>query len=67
MPQFPVTEPVVVTVTLALAEPPAPVHEMEYEVLEVGETVADPEVPLAEKPVPVQLVALVELHESVED
>ena len=45
--------------------PPAPVHVTEYVVFAVGETVADPEVPVAVKPEPVHEVALVELQESV--
>jgi hypothetical protein len=36
-------------------------------VFEVGETVADPDVPLAVKPDPVHDVAFVEDHVSVED
>lgn len=56
-----------VTVVVALAEPPEPVHETEYAVVCVGLTVVLPLVPDALKPLPEQLVALVELHESVED
>jgi hypothetical protein len=59
----------VVTVTLADAEalPPAPVHVTLYVAFDVGETEIDPEVPFAVNPLPVQLVALVEDHVSVED
>ena len=50
------------------AEPPVPVQETEYVVLEVGLTLAVPEVWLpVENPVPVQLVAFVEDHVIVED
>ena len=59
-----------VTVTVALAgedEPPAPVQVMEYVVVTVGVTEAEPETPLAVKPVPVQLYAFVLLQVSVED
>jgi hypothetical protein len=59
---------VTVTVALALGEvPPVPVHIMEYVVLVVGETETLPEVAEAVKPVPVQLVAFVLLHVSVDD
>jgi hypothetical protein len=43
------------------------VHATEYVVVAVGETVAEPEVLEAVKPLPVQLIALVLLHERVED
>jgi hypothetical protein len=56
-----------VTVALAFALPPAPVHVTEYVVVTVGETVALPEVPEAEKLVPEQEVALVEDQVSVDD
>ena len=60
--------PLTVTVALAAGEvPPAPVQVTEYVVVTVGETDAEPVVPLAVKPVPVQLVAFVLLHVSVED
>ena len=60
--------PVTVTVALAGDEvPPVPVQVTEYVVVTVGETDVLPEVPDAVKPLPVQLVALVLLHVSVED
>ena len=60
----------VLTVTVAFAAgevPPVPEHVTEYVVVLAGETVAEPEVPEAVKPVPVHEVAFVELHESVAD
>jgi hypothetical protein len=56
-----------VTVVLAVPVPPAPVQETLYVCVAVGDTVAVPEMPEAVKPVPVQEVAFVELHVSVED
>jgi hypothetical protein len=38
-----------------------------YVVLTVGETETDPETPVGEKPVPLQPVALVDDHESVDE
>ena len=38
-----------------------------YVVLAVGETETDPETPVGEKPVPLQAVALVDDHESVDE
>ncbi len=61
--------PVPVTVTVALAEavPPAPVQLTEYVVVAVGDTDADPEIAFpVEKFVPVQEVALVEDHASID-
>ena len=56
-----------VTVALAAGEvPPAPVHVSENVEVTVGDTLTLPEVPEAVKPEPVQEVALVELHVSVE-
>ena len=55
------------TNALALAKPPVPVHEILYVVLFVGETVTDPDTPVAVKLPPVQEVALVELQVKVED
>ena len=40
---------------------------MLYVVLTVGETQTDPETPVGEKPVPLQEVALVDDHESVDE
>jgi hypothetical protein len=40
---------------------------MLYVVLTVGETETDPETPVGEKPVPLQAVALVDDHESVDE
>ena len=57
---------VTVTLALALADPPAPVHVMLYVVLDAGLTEAEPDVPEALKPLPVQLVVLVEDHVSVD-
>jgi hypothetical protein len=56
-----------VTVALAVAVPPGPVQLMPYVCVAAGDTVAVPDVPEAVKPVPVQDVAFVELHVSVED
>jgi hypothetical protein len=58
---------VTVTIALALAEPPVPVHVMLYVVFAVGETDAVPEVPLAVRLDPVQEVALVELQVRMDD
>jgi hypothetical protein len=38
-----------------------------YEVLAAGETETDPETPAGEKPVPLQEVALVDDHDSVDE
>jgi hypothetical protein len=56
-----------VTVALAVPVPPAPVQETLYICVAVGDIVAVPDMPEAVKPVPVQLMAFVELHVSVED
>jgi hypothetical protein len=50
-----------------VADPPPPVHVMEYAVVVAGETVSVPEIPVAVKLVPVQEVALVEDQVSVEE
>jgi hypothetical protein len=50
-----------------VVDPPVPVQAMLYVVLTVGETETDPETPVGEKPVPLQAVALVDDHESVEE
>ena len=52
---------------IAVADPPSPVHVTEQEVVRVGETTAEPDVPFMVKPPPVQDEAFVELHDSVED
>jgi hypothetical protein len=48
-------------------DPPLPVQVMLYVALTVGETKEDPEVPDGEKPVPLQEVALVDVHVSVDE
>ena len=59
---------VTVTVAESFAEPPAPVQLTEYAVVTDGVTASEPETaPLVEKPLPVQLVAFVLLHVSVEE
>ena len=50
-----------------VVDPPPPVQVMAYVVLTVGETETDPETPVAEKAVPVQAVALVDDHDSVDE
>jgi hypothetical protein len=50
-----------------VADPPPPVHVMEYAVVVAGETVSVPEIPVAVKLVPVHEVALVEDQVSVEE
>lgn len=57
---------VIVTDTGALV-PPAPVQVMLYVRVAVGETITEPEVALAEKPVPVHDVVLADDQERVED
>jgi hypothetical protein len=58
---------VTITVTDWLADPPAPVQAMVYVAVTVGETLTEPDVPDAEKPVPLHAVALALLQVSVED
>ena len=50
-----------------VVDPPLPVQVMLYVVLAAGETSRDPETPDGEKPVPLQEVALVEDHDSVDE
>ena len=50
-----------------VVDPPLPVQVMLYVVLTVGETEADPETPNGEKPTPLQEVALVDDHVSVDE
>ena len=53
---------------MSVAVPPAPEHETEYAVVVVGVTVTDPEsAPPVEKLVPVQLVALADVHVTTAD
>jgi hypothetical protein len=66
----PEARPAGFTVTVADAAgevPPGPAQVIEYVVVEVGVTLAVPLVPEPVNPVGVHDVALVELHESVED
>lgn len=57
-----------VTVVLRVAVPPAPLHDTEYCVVELGETLRVPLVaPPVLKLVPVHDVALVDDHVSVDD
>jgi hypothetical protein len=55
-----------ITDVLRAVVPPLPAQVMLYVVLAVGETRRDPETPDGEKPVPLQEVALVEDHDSVD-
>jgi hypothetical protein len=55
-----------ITGVVRVVDPPVPVQVTLYVVLTVGETERDPEAPDGEKPVPLQDVALVDDHESVE-
>ncbi len=50
---------------IAVADPPSPVHVTEQEVVRVGETTAEPDVPFMVKPPPVQDEAFVELHDPL--
>jgi hypothetical protein len=56
-----------ITAVDAVVDPPPPVQVTMYVVLTVGETERDPEGPDGEKPVPLQEVALVDDHDSVDD
>jgi hypothetical protein len=58
-----------VTVTLAVAEadPPVPVHVIVYVVVTLGVTAAEPDVPLVTNPVPMKEFALVEVQFNVAD
>jgi hypothetical protein len=55
------------TDVLRVVDPPLPAQVMLYVVLAVGETWRDPETPDGEKPVPLQEVASVEDHDSVDE
>ena len=55
------------TVAVAVEDPPFPEQVTEYVAVALGVTTAEPEVPDAVKPAPVQDVALVELHERFDD
>jgi hypothetical protein len=50
-----------------VVDPPLPVQVMLYVVVTVGETERDPETPDGEKPAPLQEVALVDDHVSVDE
>ena len=50
-----------------VVDPPLPVQVTLYMVSTVGETETDPDTPDGENPVPLQEVALVDDHESVDD
>jgi hypothetical protein len=54
-------------VALATADPPFPEQVIEYVVVTVGLTAVEPEIFDAVKLLPLQDVALVELHDRVED
>jgi len=56
-----------ITGVVRVVDPPLPVQVMLYVVLIVGETARDPETPDGEKPNPLQEVALVDDHESVDE
>ena len=56
-----------ITGVVRVVDPPLPVQVMLYVVLTVGETGRDPETPDGEKPVPLQEVALVDDHDSVDE
>ena len=56
-----------ITDVLRVVDPPLPVQVMLYVVLTVGETARDPETPDGEKPTPLQEVALVDDHDSVDE
>ena len=58
---------VTVTVAEALAEPPEPLQVMVYVALEDGVTTREPDNPVGEKLVPVQVVALVLVQVRVDD
>ncbi|MGH8282612.1 MAG: hypothetical protein ACRESE_02045 [Gammaproteobacteria bacterium] len=57
----------IATLAEASVGPTAPVQVIEYVVVCIGETLAEPEVPEAVKPVPVQLVTFLEDQVRVED
>jgi hypothetical protein len=56
-----------ITGAVRVVDPPLPVQVRLYVVLIVGETARDPATPDGEKPVPLQEVALVDDHDSVDD
>ena len=56
-----------ITGVVRVVDPPLPVQVMLYVVLTVGKTERDPEAPDGEKPTPLQEVALVDDHESVDE
>jgi len=56
-----------ITGVVRLVDPPLPVQVMWYVVVTVGETARDPETPDGEKPTPLQEVALVDDHDSVDE
>ena len=56
-----------ITGVVRVVDPPLPVQVMLYVVLTVGETRRDPETPDGEKPIPLQEVALVDDHDSVDE
>src|SRR5271166_2273108 len=56
-----------ITDVVRVVDPPLPAQVMVYVVLAVAETRRDPETPDGEKPVPLQEVALVENHDSVDE
>jgi hypothetical protein len=56
-----------ITAADSAVDPPLPVQVTLYVVLTVGETKADPAAPEGEKPVPLQEVALVDDHVSVDE
>jgi hypothetical protein len=55
------------TGVVRVVDPPLPVHVILYVVLTLGETETDPEAPDAVKPTPLQAVALLDDHESVDE
>ena len=56
-----------VTVAKAVAGSPPAAQVIEYDVVTDGDTAAEPEIPEAVKPLPVQVVAFAEVHDSVDD
>ena len=56
-----------VTVANAVAGSAPSAQVIEYDVVTDGDTAAEPEMPEAVKPLPVQEVAFVEVHVSVDD
>jgi hypothetical protein len=64
---WPAVVVVSVTVALALADPPLPAQVIEYVDVAAGATFAEPEIPEAVNPAPLQEVVLVELQVSIAD